>query len=310
MTLQLRGRTTAQALADRLEVSKRTIYRDIDELSAAGVGIYADRGRGGGIALLDNFRTELTGLTSGETEALLLAGLPAVAADLGLAGEASSARIKMLASLPRGTAVAADRVADRFHLDPADWYRHPVAPLHLQTVARCVWEDQRLEVHYQSWKRSAWATLNPLGVVLKAGRWYMVAESRGQVRIYRLDKILEARPTQETFSRPNGFEVGAAWHDLVARFEQDLQRRPAVLLVSPSADDRLHHLGDVIAHAILAAPIEPDGRRRAQVMIEEIDQAAGMLLGFGDEIEVVEPAELRKAVIRRAVAVTTLYGSA
>jgi predicted DNA-binding transcriptional regulator YafY len=308
MTLQLRGRTTAQALAERLEVSKRTIYRDIDELSAAGVGIYADRGRGGGIALVDGFRTELTGLTSAETEALLLAGLPAVAADLGLAGEASSARIKMLASLPRGSAVAADRIAHRFHLDPADWYRRPVTPIHLQAIARCVWEDRRLDVRYQSWKRSTWTTLNPWGVVLKAGRWYLVAEGGGKARIYRLDKVLEARPLQETFERPVDLEVAAAWRELVERFERDLLRQPAVVLVSPSADDRLHRLGDVVSDAILTAPVQADGRRRAKIMIEGIDHAAGLLLGFADEVEVIEPQALRDALSRRSAAIVALYG--
>ncbi|MET4685258.1 helix-turn-helix transcriptional regulator [Brevundimonas faecalis] len=308
MTLQLQGRTTAQALADRLEVSRRTIYRDLDELSAAGVPIYADRGRAGGVALLDGFRTELTGLTIGETEALLLAGVPAAAADLGFAGEASAARIKLLAALPRDTATAARRVADRFHLDPLDWYRRPVTPDHLQTVSKCVWQDRRLEIHYQSWRRRGWTRIDPLGLVLKAGRWYLMARAGLKIRAYRLENLIEARPLDETFERPEPFDLASAWRISVQTFEAERLRLPAVLRAAPSAFDRLSHIDQAMAEALLTAPVEADGRRRAQVMIESIERAADLLIGFADEIEVVAPEDLREALRRRARTILQMYG--
>lgn len=309
ITLQLRGRTTARELAERLEVSRRTILRDIDELSAAGVPVYAESGRGGGISLLDGFRTELTGLTPGETDALLVAGLPAAAADLGLAREASSARIKMLAGLPRASADAAERVANRFHLDPADWYRRPVTPEHLQLVARGVWEDRRLEVRYSSWTRSGWSLVEPLGLVLKSGCWYLLAKRTGKTRIYRVDQMRDARLTDQNFPRPRDINVAAIWTSLVETFERDLQRHPARVRVAPSAFDRLYRLGDATAAAVKSAPRGPDGWSEATIMIEGIAHAAGLLLGFADEIEVLEPPELRQALARRAAAVSALYAS-
>lgn len=307
ITLQLRGRTTAQVLADKLEVSKRTIYRDIDELSAAGVPIYADRGRGGGLALLDGFRTELTGLTRGETEALILAGLPAAATDLGLASEASAARIKLLASVPKDMTESARRIADRFHLDPLDWYRNPRQPKHLKTVAQCVWENRRLNILYVSWKGTRRSTIEPLGLVLKAGHWYLLAAGRRAPRTYKLESISEAYASDETFDRPTQFDLAAEWQNNVTAFEAGLVRHTATLRVAETASDRLYRLGDVIALPLQSAPLDDRGWRQADVGIESVDHAAGLILGFGDEIEVVSPAALRDEVRRRAAAVAVLY---
>lgn len=306
-TLQLRGRVTAQALAEQLEVSKRTIYRDVDELSAAGVPIYADRGPSGGFALLDGFRTELTGLTGAESDALPLAGIPAAAADLGLAGAASAARLKLLAAMAPPARESANRVADRFHLDPADWYLRPRPPAHLRTVAHCVWENRQLEILYESWRRTARSRVDPLGLVLKAGCWYLVAARGAREAIYRLDKILEAVPAEQSFTRPAGFDLAAAWRANLERFEAGLHRATARLRVSASALDRLYRLGDAIAEPIRAADTDAQGRREAEVPIESVDHAAALLLGFGDQIEVLAPHALREEIARRAAAVVALY---
>ncbi len=306
ITLQLRGRTTAQSLAEQLEVSKRTIYRDIDELSAAGIPIYADRGRSGGIALIDGFRTELTGLTRGETEAILLAGVPAAAADLGLAGEASAARIKLLASVPRGSADGARPIADRFYLDPLDWYRHPRPPEFLQIAARCVWENRRLAIEYSSWKRVSRSVIEPLGLILKAGHWYLLAAGN-KPRAYRLENIRKARATDQIFERPERFDLESAWRHNVQSFEASLPKLHATLRVGPSAQDRLQRLGDGIANPLRSALPDGSGWRQAEVQIESIDHAAGLLLGFANEIEVVAPLALRDAILQRAASVIRLY---
>jgi len=309
-TLQLRGRVTAQALAEQLEVSKRTIYRDVDELSAAGVPIYADRGPSGGFALLDGFRTELTGLTGEESDALILAGIPAAAADLGLASAASAARLKLLAAMTPQARDGANRVADRFHLDPGDWYLRRRPPAHLRTIARCVWENRQLEILYESWSRTARSRIDPLGLVLKAGRWYLVAARGERELIYRLDKVLDAIPTERSFVRPANFDLAAAWRANVDRFEAGLRRATAHLRISSSALDRLYRLGDAIADPIRATEPDARGQREAVVPIESIDHIAGLLLGFGDEIEVISPPALRKAIARRASAVVALYRAA
>lgn len=307
MTLQLRGRVTAQALAEQLEVSKRTIYRDIDELSAAGVPVYADRGPAGGFALLDGFRTELTGLTQAETEALLLAGVPAAAADLGLSAPASTARLKLLAAMPAASRDGAGRVAERFHLDPLDWYRRSRPPEHLLTVARAVWEDRRLAIGYLSWTKLARSTVDPLGLVLKAGRWYLVARAGGKERIYRLDQLQEAEILDQRFDRPERFDLPAVWAESVERFEAGLRRGTATLRAAPSSLDRIERLGADIAEPLLAAMPGVDGWREATVPIETVAHAAGLLLGFADEIEVLAPAELRAELARRAACVASLY---
>ena len=305
LTLQLRGRVTARELADSLEVSRRTIYRDVDELSAAGVPIYADRGVGGGFALLEGFRTELTGFTTVETEALLLAGLPAAAADLGLAEAASLGRLKLLSALPGPARELARRVADRFHLDPLDWYRRSSPPPHLRTIAAAIWEARRIRVRYESWNRSARRILDPLGLVLKAGEWYVLARSGKRTGIYRVSGVLEVQP-MDGFDRPD-LDLAKAWAEQVRRFEASLRVATATIRCSPRALSRLYRLGADMSEPLLSAVPDGEGWRQAEVPIEGIAHAAGLLLGLADDIEVLHPPELRDALAQRASRVTRLY---
>lgn len=310
MTLQLRGRVSARELAERLEVSKRTIYRDVDELAAAGVPILSDRGAQGGFTLRAGYRTDLTGLDAGEAEALLLAGLPAAAADLGLAEPASVARLKMLAALPEAAGERARRVADRFHLDPADWYRRPASPRQLAPVARAVWETRHLRIRYESWEKTAWRTVEPLGVVLKSGEWYLLARAGKRTSIYRLSKMLDVKVLDDLFERPEVFALPEAWRDVVARFEASLRRSIATLRVAPRALSMLERLPADIVEPLRAAPPDRHGFRTADVPIESVDFAAAQLLMLGDGIEVLEPAALRKAIAQRAQRVVSLYRGA
>ena len=310
ITLQLRGRVSARELAARFEVSKRTIYRDVDELSAAGVPIYAERGAAGGFALLDGWRTQLTGMTPGEAEALAFAGLPATAAALGLGADAAAARLKVLAALPSTSSEGARRVAERFHLDPTPWHRRPATPLpFLRSLAQAVWDARRVRIDYESWNGASTRMVEPLGVVLKAGDWYFVARQRGRPAIHRLDKVTSLDLLPETFERPAGFDLAVAWREAVDRFEAGLRRSQAVLRAKPSALSRLDRLGADMAEPLLAAAPDADGVREAAVAIESVSHAASLLLGFADDIEVVSPAELREELRRRAAAVAALYGS-
>jgi predicted DNA-binding transcriptional regulator YafY len=309
--LQLRGRLTARALAAAFEVSVRTVYRDIDALSAAGVPVYGDPGPGGGFGLLDGYRTRLTGLTAGEAETLLLAGLPGPAADLGLAEPLAAARLKLLAAVPPAASEGAARVGDRFHLDPVDWYRRAGAPpAHLPAVARAVWGQRRLSLRYESWSATVSRTVDPLGLVLKAGAWYLVARADGQLRTYKVAKVLALDVLDETFAPPPGFELAAHWRRELERFEGGLRKGSATLRVSPAALSRLDRLGAGIAEAVLRAEPDARGWRRATVPIEGIAHAAGLLLGFADEVEVLGPPELRRALAERAARVAALYREA
>lgn len=178
--LQARGRANARELADEFAVTLRTIYRDLDELSASGVPVVAERGPGGGYRLIDGYQTRLTGLTASEAETLLLAGLPGPAADLGLGDALGAARAKLLASLSPEASDNASRIGSRFHLDASDWFRTATPPPLLGQVAQAVWRQRRIVIDYESWSAARSRVVDPLGLVLKAGAWYLVARKGGE----------------------------------------------------------------------------------------------------------------------------------
>jgi len=306
--LQIHGRVSARALAERFEVSKRTIYRDVDELSAAGVPIYAERGAAGGFALLDGWQTRLTGMTGEEAEAILLSSLPATAADLGFGETAATARLKLFAAMPAQSSAAAQRVADRFHLDPVPWHRRP-APRRedLRLLARAVWECRRLSLTYESWAGPRVRTLEPLGIVLKAGEYYFMALRRGRPAIHKLEYARELALLDEGFMRPAGFDLALAWRDALDQFEASLRREIARLRVAPVAMSRLGLLNADMAEPIFAAIPQVDGWRDVEVPIESVAYAAGQLLGLGATVEVLAPEALRAELKRRAEAVAALY---
>ena len=310
IALQVRGRSTAQELATRFEVSLRTIYRDVDELSAAGVPVIAERGHGGGFQLAAGYRTHLTGLTAAEAEALWLLGLPGAAEQLGLGTPAAGAKEKLLAALPPDGAAGALRIAERFHVDPNDWYRRAPPPPHLALVAQAVWAGRRIKVRYESWTTTRQRRLDPLGLVLKAGAWYLVAGAAGPPRSYRVDKLLEVELLDAVVERTAAFDLAGHWRASVERFEASLRREIATIRVGPEAMSRLDRLGADIAEAVRAAPTDAKGWRRAVVPIESATHAASLLIGFGDSVEVLEPAALQREIARTAARVCRLYGAA
>ena len=310
MLLQARGRMTAAALAQAMEVSERTILRDIDALSAAGVPLWGERGRLGGFQLQEGWSTRLTGMTEAEASALLLAGLPGPATELGLGAAAASARLKMIASLPSAWREQADRVGERLHIDPIDWYRAADTPRFLREVAAAVWEARRLGVRYESWRGAGWRELEPLGLVLKAGAWYLLARTSGQTatRTYRLASILELKTRPRTFRRPRGFDLALAWQESSARFEATLRPLRATVLVSPRGANWLVNarIPSVPADAVLMPRPRP-GWQAIEIPIESVEQGARQLASFGAEAEVVAPPALRAETIRLAREVLALH---
>lgn len=311
MLLQTRGRMSASALAAEVEVDLRTIYRDIDDLSSAGIPVYAERGRSGGFELLEGYRTKLTGLTRAEGEALFFVGFPGPAAELGLSDSSAAARLKLLAALPVEARVAADRVSSRFHFDPTPWYRDPEAGPLLRIVAEAVWATRRLRVRYESWDKIVERDLDPLGLVLKAGVWYLVARADRSVRTYRVAKILEAAAREEGFVYPAGFDLAAHWKQAAKTFEESVYRDEAVLVVTERGRKLLRSRGAAIDRAVAkSAKAAGAGRWRVTIPIESVDQAARDLLSLGVEGEVLSPAPLRAAIAAEAVAVAALYAKA
>jgi len=309
MMLQTRDRVTAEALAAEFEVSVRTIYRDIEQLSAADVPVYADRGPNGGFQLLDGYRTKLTGLSPAEAETLFLAGLPGPAAELGIADVLTTAQLKLTAALPERARATANRVAARFHLDPVGWFRSAGEAQLLPAIAHAVWDERCLDVRYQGRTGTAIHKLQPLGLVLKAGIWYLVAGGSDRPRTYRVSNILEITVRDERFERPKDFDFVRFWTLSSRAYEVGLYRCEAVLRVSPSGMSKLDLLGSVVARsaAETAVPPDPDGWVRVVIPIESIEQAAAALIGLGTDVFVLDPPELRRRIAANAGALSALY---
>lgn len=309
MLLQARGRMSAQALADELQVSLRTLHRDVDQLSNAGVPIYAKRGRNGGFALMDGWKTSLTGLTPAESQAVFLGGLAGPAAQLGLGPEVEQARLKLLAALPSGWREQALTISNRLHLDPLDWYREQEPLPHLAEVAEAVWSARRLMLRYESWSKTWSREASPLGLVLKAGSWYLVALLGARPSTLRIANIREARLLDAPVQRPARFDLAAYWAESTQRFERELYANQARVLATPAGLKALSHLGNPVAHAVAAAGASrrKDGRVRLLIPVEGLDQAAGALLRLAPEVEVIEPPALRQALLERLRKIASLY---
>lgn len=306
MLLQTRGRMSATALAAELEVTPRTILRDIDQLSAAGVPVWAERGSQGGFQLRDGWRTQLTGLTDKEAQALFLAGIPSAATALGLGHESASAQLKMLASLPAAMQNDAQQVTARLHVDTLDWFREAAAPQHLQAVAQAVWQQHPIDMLYESWSSTSQRRVKPLGLVLKAGVWYVVAlpGGRNAPRTYRLSNILQLTLEAATFQRPKRFDLTQFWQTATAEFEANIYTATATVRLSPRGAKLLNQVSPAVQQAI-ATSAKPDLSDPtwclAEIPIESISHATHQLLALGADAEVMAPAELREnlaAVVR------------
>lgn len=307
--LQLRGRLTATDLATEFEVSERTIYRDVDALSAAGVPVYGDRGPGGGFQLLDGYRTQLTGLSAGEAEAMAMIGLPGPAAELGIGAATSAARNKLLAALPGGGGALADRMAARFYLDPVDWYRGGEALPHLPAIARAVLDQRTLTMRYESWQGVRDWTVEPFGLVLKAGIWYLAARGGGKIRIFRLSNISVPQIGETVFERPDDFDLAAWWQAEQARFEAELFATTATVRASPDGCKRLAAQSPRGAEAVAAAgPPAADGWRNMAMQVEDSDHGARDMLAIGAGVEVLAPGSFRSRIAALAQQIAARHG--
>jgi predicted DNA-binding transcriptional regulator YafY len=280
LLLQTRGQLTAADIAERLEVSVRTVHRDVDSLAAAGVPVEALRGPAGGYRLAGGYRTRLTGLTGDEAEALFAAGMPGPAAELGLGGELAAARLKLLAALPSELQERATRAQRLFHLDARGWFRAEDSVPHLPALASAVWRGCRVRIRYREGNRVVQRTVDPLGLVLKAGAWYLVAHRVAGMRVYRVSRVASVRPLEDPCERPDGFELSAYWAEWSRAFEES---RPRV---------------EVTARG-------PKGERT--LVFESLEEARREMLRYGPDLEVVAPVELRDRIAATARDVAALY---
>jgi predicted DNA-binding transcriptional regulator YafY len=312
LLLQSRGGQTAAELARELEVSVRTIHRDVDALSASGVPIYADRGPHGGIRLVDGYRTRLTGMTADEAEALFLSGLPGPAAELGLGTVVAAARLKVLAALPTELRARASRLVERFHLDAAAWYHADEPVPHLGPLSEAVWESQRIQIAYDRGDKTVDRVLEPLGLVLKAGVWYLVAAAEGQPRTYRVSRVAGVTPLDERFERPEGFELAAFWTESSSAYERDTPRLTVLLRIKGERLPRLRGvIGDRPYDTIeRLEPPDADGWLRVRLTLNWPDEVVSQILAVGPGCELLEPADLRERIAAQARRVASHYDPA
>lgn len=310
MLLQARGRLTAQDLADELEVSVRTIYRDIDALSAAGVPVYCERGPGGGCQLLDRYRTTLTGLTADEVRALLMLTIPAPFTDLGLSQELRAALFKLAASLPSARRIDEERVRQRVYLDSSGWSAAGEPVPHLKTLQEAIWQDRRVHLTYRlPFETDAEWVVDPYGLVAKAGAWYLVCARHGHVRTHRVSLVVDARPTDETFERPPDFDLARYWRAWCAEHEQNRPQYPVTVRVSPQLVRFLpQHFGEAIHDALAGAePPDKEGWLTVVLPFETLFAAHRQLLSYGRAVEVLEPVALRDMIVDYATQIVALY---
>jgi len=279
LLLQVHQRITARDLAQRLEVSERTIHRDMDILSGAGIPVTAERGAGGGWALLDDYRTDLTGLNAAEIQTLFLATPTRLLADLGLRQAADAALIKLLAALPSVARQGAEYARQRIHVDAAGWQQSrddvPILPL----LQEAIWQERRVALGYRRGDgTTVERVVDPLGLVAKGSLWYLIAAADGETRTYRVSRVGSAVITDERCARPADFDLAAYWEQASVSFRANLPRYPATLRVVSAIVSQLSRVGYYAC-----------------------------VLSFGPRVEVLEPRSLRDAVKRCAESIAALY---
>jgi predicted DNA-binding transcriptional regulator YafY len=311
LLLQTHGRLSARELARRLEVSERSIYRDVDALSVAGVPIYTERGRRGGCALLGGFRSDLTGLTADEARALFVFTGRGTLRDLGLEASLQTALRKLLASLPEPQRPEAERAQQRVVIDPRGWLRPTEDLPYLATVQDAVWRDRRLRLAY----RSSGATnpkevvLHPYGLVAKAVSWYLIAAETDEPRLYRVSRVEAAEVLDEPSVRPENLDVEALWEELRRRVEDRGTGLEVTLRVLPERVDML--LRVCTSQLLEPAHREPDpnptGWTILHLRFPGEGAARGALLGVGVDVEVLSPESVREDFANTARAIVELY---
>lgn len=309
MLLQSRSQMTAEELANELEVSKRTVYRDIDALSVAGVPVYANGGPGGGYALLDSYRTTLTGLNENEIRALFMLTIPGPISDLGVSQQLKTAILKLTSSFTDDHNEHANYLRQRLHLDAASWFQSDESLPHLKTVQEAVWQDYQLVLSYRrSNGEVSERTVSPYGLVAKASIWYLVAATEQGMRGYRVSRIEAVQMTQVHFSRPQDFDLAEFWGDWVTSYKTSLPKYPVTLRISPDMVSVLPYiLGNDVRAIVEQAQPDSEGWRIVDHTFERIEEAQAHVLGMGASVDVIAPEELRASVLTLATEVVAHY---
>lgn len=305
LLLQNRRRVTARELAERLEVSERTILRDMDALSGAGVPVVAGRGKGGGWSMLDDYQTKLTGLSLAEIQSLFLPRPSRLMADLGIARESEAALIKLEASLPAAARAQADLARRRIHIDPRGWRDPAEAIPSLPVLLDAVWRGRQVRfVYARSLGEPTERTVHPLGLVAKGSTWYLVANVEGAPRTYRVSRIHEAAALDAPAELPAHFSLAAYWERSAAEFRAKLPRYYAIFLADPAVMRWARYRGWRLEEE------RPEGDRvRIRLRFDIEEEAVQFALSFGGGVEPVEPADLIAKVLAGAREIVSRCGA-
>lgn len=308
LLLQVHRRLTARNLAARLEVSERTIHRDMEALSAAGFPVFAERGIGGGWMLVEGYKTNLTGLNRDEIQALFLTKPLRLLADLGLKKASDAAFIKLSAALPSAHRDNAEHARQRIHIDLAGWNHSKESIEFLPLLQQAVWEERKLKFTYEragacdSVERLA----NPLGLVAKGSAWYLVAAVESEIRSYRVSRVVDAKLTDDPCVRPKDFDLAGYWEQSTVDFKAQLPQYAAIVRAHPDIVPRLRFAGRFARIGQADAP-NADGWIRVTLRFDVEEMAIEWVLSFGAKMEVIEPATLRDKVITAAQSVIAFY---
>src|SRR5579859_347700 len=311
LLLQARGGMSAPELARHLEVSVRTIYRDVEALSAAGIPVYVERGPRGGLRLLDGYRTDLTGLSTAEAEALFLLGLPGPLEQLGMRPALDGARRKLLAALPAARRQSAEGARQRVHVDPTGWDQSAGRTPHLLTIAHALFAARKLELDYvRADNQLVRRTVSPQGLVLKGSIWYLVALAGRWDATFRVSRVRSAAVIDEPATQIPDFDLTAYWERSVAEVASERAKgRVTVHLRADraAADELPWVLGEATRHQVVSAAEEDREALDLEVSFDSIDDACRTLLSLGGSVEVLDPPQLREHLVRGAHALIARY---
>jgi predicted DNA-binding transcriptional regulator YafY len=309
LLLQNNGRLTTKALAKELEVTERTIHRDMETLSRSGIPVYAERGRHGGWSIIEGYRTNLTGLKESEIRTLFVTPSTQLLDDLGITQSSEEARNKLIASLPANFSKHTKDVWNRIHVDMSTWRKQKENIVTFEVLKNAIWKEKKLKIKYQ---RADGITnervVKPLGLVAKGSRWYFIAsKDNDELRNYRASRILSAIPIEETFERPKDFNLAQYWESSTRTFMENLPHYEVWVKVNPSILTRLKFSGQFVQIVEVENNTQQADWIPVKLSFDTEEEAKNYILGFADQMKVIEPKELQAKILKMAKSVVAFY---
>lgn len=306
LLLQNEGKLSSRQLAEKLEVSERTITRDMEALSMSGVPVYAERGSHGGWLLSEGYRTNLTGLKANEFISLIVSAHPGLLTDLGIKQQFDIALQKLMTASPASIRRTTELIQQKIHIDGAGWHQANESCPYLTIVQEAVMEECELSIQYKRNQDNEIRSLQiqPVGLVAKRSVWYVVAVNEGELRTYRASRIVHAEKLNQFFSYPADFNLAQYWELSLVQFQQKLPRYTATIKMDESLLERLQQNRYI---TVLHTETASNGFLEATIQFATIDHACEMVLSFGARVEVIAPLELRAKIMSEIQAAVSLY---